>query len=47
MKLLGSAAALRGCAQGERVAALERAWEPELARYRSRRAAVLRYPSCE
>jgi hypothetical protein len=38
---------VRGLLAGERIAALERGWEPELARFRDRRAPFLRYPRCD
>jgi len=46
IKLLGHAKSLRGLLEGAPIAALERGWEPELARFRARRAPFLRYPSC-
>jgi uncharacterized protein YbbC (DUF1343 family) len=47
MKLVGHAHTMRGLLAGERTAALERGWEPELARFRERRARFLRYPRCD
>jgi uncharacterized protein YbbC (DUF1343 family) len=47
MKLVGHAQTMRGLFAGERTAALERGWEPELARFRERRARFLRYPRCD
>jgi uncharacterized protein YbbC (DUF1343 family)/CubicO group peptidase (beta-lactamase class C family) len=46
IKLLGHAQSMRGLLEGAHVAALERGWEPELARFRERRAPFLRYPRC-
>jgi uncharacterized protein YbbC (DUF1343 family) len=46
IKLLGHADSLRALLAGARVPALERGWEPELARFRERRAPFLRYPRC-
>jgi uncharacterized protein YbbC (DUF1343 family) len=47
MKLLGSAAAVDGLRAGTRIAALERAWEPELFAYRERARPFERYPRRE
>ncbi len=46
VQMVGDQAVVDGLLAGQSVAALQKRWEPALQRFRRRRAAFLRYPTC-